>query len=265
MNEFFKKILRAVARYTFFFCRWFISLLPFWLFKAFRAFFMAVGRPFVLKKRKLAIDNLNFALGKEKTPEEILQIADACFYNIGKGMIDTIYFIDRHEELVKKIRIEGKEHLEAAIKQGNGVIFVSAHFGNFILMYLRILFEGYTTNVIMRRVRDEAFEKYISQFRDEQGLKTIYDLPSRQCVVNSIRALRKNEVLFILLDQNYGTDGRVFVDFFGQKAATATGPVVFSKRTQSPVMPVFIMREKADRHKIVIDAPVALDTFANVE
>ena len=65
------------------------------------------------------------------------------------------------------------------------------------------------------------------------------------------------------MDQNYGTDGRVFVDFFGQKAATAAGPVVFSCRTQAPILPVFIMRQVDGRHRDVIEPPVTLDRCGN--
>ncbi|HBR14802.1 MAG TPA: hypothetical protein DD723_04565 [Candidatus Omnitrophica bacterium] len=259
LKEHLKQFNRSLGRYALVSTRWIISKLPYAAFRLFSSVFIAVGRPFIKKKQRLAMESLHIAFGKEKDEAEIRKIASACFNNFGRGMIDLIYFIDRPRKISECVSIEGKEHLDKALAAGNGAILVSAHFGNFILMYMGILQAGYKTNVIMRRTRDQTFESYISGFRNEQGLKTIYDLPPRQCVQQSIKALRHNEVLFILLDQNYGTDGRVFVDFFGQKAATASGPVVFSKRTQSPILPVFIMREGGDRHKITIDPPVPLE------
>ena len=122
---------------------------------------------------------------------------------------------------------------------------------------------GYKTNCIMRRVRDEQFEEYISDFRNKNGIQTIYSLPHRQCVGNSLKRLRDNQVLFILLDQNYGEDGRVFVDFFGQPAATATGPVVLSNRSKAPILPIFILRDGTNRYKIKIDPPVQFETPPN--
>ena len=253
-----KKFLRGLGRNTFFAARWVIKRLPDRIFKLFAFSLIALGRPLIDRKRRLAIENLRTAFGSEKSEDEINQIAQSCFNNFGAGMIELIYFIDRPQKNMEMVSIEGKEILDEALAKGRGAILLSAHFGNFILMYLRLALAGYRVNCIMRRVRDEQFEEYISNFRDENGIQTIYSLPHRQCVVNSLKRLRANEVLFILLDQNYGDEGRVFVDFFGQQAATATGPVVFSERSGAPILPTFILRDGSDRYKIKIEEPVKL-------
>jgi KDO2-lipid IV(A) lauroyltransferase len=81
-------------------------------------------------------------------------------------------------------------------------------------------------------------------------------------VANSIKALRNNEFLFIPIDQNFGTAG-VFVDFFGKQAATATGPVIFAQRTGAPILPMFIVREKDDTHRIIIEPPMYIEEKEN--
>ena len=251
--------MRALGRNIFYLLRGLIKRLPYAVFRIFSYVFVFVGHCVMFKKRKIAIDNLEIAFGREKDQREIKKIARDCFDNFGRGMIDLIYFIDRPHEIIEKVSIEGKEHLEKVLEAKKGAVIVSAHFGNFILMYLRTILEGYKINVIMRRTRDKKFEKYISDFRRERGIKTIYDLPARRCVQESLKALRNNELLFILLDQNYGSEGRVFVDFFGEKAATATGPVVFSNRTGAAIVPMFIMGDHNDRHKLIIEPPLALE------
>ena len=258
-TSFRQKFLRATGRNALFMTRWIIRFLPYPVFRFFISIFISVGRPIINKKRRIAVENLHTAFDGEKTDQEINTIADHCFDSLGSGMIELIYFLDRPKEVLGKVTIEGKENLDAALKKGNGVILLSAHFGNFILMYLRIALAGYKTNCIMRRVRDEQFEKYISDFRNENGIQTIYSLPHRQCVGNSLKRLRDNQILFILLDQNYGEEGGVFVDFFGQPAATATGPVVFSNRSGAPILPVFIVGNGENRYKIIIDPPVKLE------
>ncbi len=255
--------LRAVARFMLIGSRWMIQRMPYPVFRVFVFFFIGLGHCFMLKKRKLAIRNLTRVFAGEKTEAEIRKIANRCFNDFGRGMVEVIYYADRPHLIKDVVSIEGQEFLDDALKQGKGAILVSAHFGNFLMMYFRMIQAGYPTNVIMRRTRDEKFERYISDFRNSFGLKTIYDLPSRKCIHDSLRVLRNNEVLFILLDQNYGTDGRVFVDFLGQPAATAAGPVIFSCRTQAPVLPVFIERAEKGCHRIKIEPPLALQTCAN--
>jgi len=174
-------------------------------------------------------------------------------------MIELMYFLDHPNGIVEKVTIEGKESLDEVLKKGQGAILLSAHFGNFPLMFWRMALGGYKTNCIMRRMRDGQFEKYVSNFSNENGVRTIYSLPHRQCVERSLRRLRDNQILFILLDQNYGEAGAVFVDFFGQQAATATGPAMFSYRSGAPILPVFIVRDGMDQYKIIIDSPVTLE------
>lgn len=266
-NEKLKQFERSLGRHALIGMRWLFNRMPYGLYRALTIFFILIGKVALIKKRQTAVESLRKAFGREKSEKELKHIAGACFENFGRGMVDLIYFIDRPQKLKDNIRFEGKEHLDKALALGKGAILVSAHFGNFIMLYYRMVLEGYKTNVIMRRVRDAEFEKYISQFRDERGIGTIYDLPSRKCVVDSLKALRNNEILFILLDQNYGSDGRVFVDFFGHPAATAAGPVVFGNRTGAPILPAFIMQDNAggaiDKHKIVIDPQVFLDNVGD--
>ena len=93
--------------------------------------------------------------------------------------------------------------------------------------------------------------------REKFKVKTIYSQPRKECVDLTIRALRNNEVVFIPIDQNFGTAG-VFVDFFGQKAATATGPVVFAERTKAGILPCFIIRQADNTHKIICEPAIEL-------
>jgi KDO2-lipid IV(A) lauroyltransferase len=95
--------------------------------------------------------------------------------------------------------------------------------------------------------------------RTQLGLNTIYAVPRKQCVDYTIRALRNNEIVFIPLDQNFGSAAGVFVEFFGQQAATATGPIVFAQRTGAVLLPMFVIRQKDDQHRIIIEPPMILE------
>ena len=64
--------------------------------------------------------------------------------------------------------------------------------------------------------------------------------------------------MFVLLDQNFGSQGGIYVDFFGQKAATATGPVIFALRTGAPIVPMFTIREGKEKHRVIIEEPMEL-------
>ena len=259
-----KRLKRWLGRSLYHALSGIIKHLPYTLYLFLARLFFYLGVLVMLPKRNIALRSLRTALGPEKTKAELEQIARRYFHNFGRGMIDLIYYMNHTDLVEKNVQVEGLDHLKEALAEGNGVIMTGGHFGNFLLMYWRVVTLGYKVNVIMRRVHDTVFEEYISTMRRKLGMRAIYDLPAKKCVVECIKALRNNEVLFILLDQNYGSSGRIFVDFFGHPAATATGPVVFSLRTKAPILPAFCLKDDGElKHKIIIEKPVQLEMFEN--
>ncbi len=259
ISERVKIFKRSAARNGLHASSWLINRLPYGMVRWITHIFIVIGFWCTVKQNRIARESLRVAFGAEKDAQQIDAIVKACFENFGRGMIELIYFMAHPAMIKEKVVIQGKEHLDTALEAGNGVIAVSAHFGNFPLMLLRFVQEGYKTNAIIRSTRDKEIEGYFLEQRSRLGLNTIYSHPRKTCVDSSIRALRSNELVFIPLDQNFGSSGGVFVDFFGQKAATAPGPVIFAKRTKAPIIPVFIIRENDDQMKIIIDPPMPLE------
>lgn len=209
------------------------------------------------RHRKVALESLNFAFGKEKSKKEIINIAKSCFISMAKSGVEVVAYVSDKRFIKQNVKIINKERLDQALAKGKGVILVSAHFGNFPLMIGRLSIEGYKIGAIMRPMKDAKVEKMFEDERKKLNIKAIYSIPRNTCVNNTILSLRNNEIVFLPLDQNFGTGG-VFVDFFGKKAATATGPVVFARRTDAVLLPVFIIRQKDNTHEIVFDSPLEL-------
>jgi KDO2-lipid IV(A) lauroyltransferase len=256
-----KKIRTSIGRFFGWiglsFCSLIVRILPESLIYAFAKFIASGGYKFAAKQRKIALDSLSIAFGREKSHSEIEKIARDCFMYMAKGGVEMLFLMYRPELLKKRVQMVGKENLDNALSRGKGVILISAHFGNFPLLMGKISLEGYKIGGIMRPMRDHRAEKIFFKKRNHLGIKTIYSVPRKECVEETLRSLRNNELVFIPVDQNFGTGG-VFVDFFGQKAATATGPVVIARRTGAALLPCFIIRQPDDTHKIVFEPPFAL-------
>jgi len=213
---------------------------------------------FAGKQRQIALNGLNVAFGKDKTKAELEKIAKDSFTIIAKSAVELIFLMDRPFLVKKRVSIEGREYLDKALAEGRGAILVSAHFGNFPLLLGRLALEGYKAAGIMKPMRDSRVERLFLKKRDKFGVKTIYSMPRDVCVNNTIQALRNNELIFIPIDQNFGTGG-VFVNFFGKKAATAVGPVIFAQRTGAVILPCFIIRQPDDTHKIIFEPALNLE------
>jgi len=257
-----KKIRKTISRFFGWLglslCLSIIKVLPWnWLY-GFAQGLAKGGYRIARKQRKIALDSLAIAFGKEKTAQEITQIAKDCFVFMAKAGAELFFLLERPALLKERVRIQGRKHLDSALAKGKGVILVSAHFGNFPLILARLSIEGYRTAGIMRPMRDKRVEKIFLEKRELFNIRAIYSQPRKACVENTLRSLRNNEVLFIPVDQNSGTGG-VFVNFFGRKAATASGPVILGQRTKAAILPCFIVRQKDDTHDIIFEPALTLE------
>jgi len=252
-----KTISRFLARIGLRICSFIVKILPQKFLYGFAKAVASLAFVFAIKQKKIALESLNIAFGKEKSPKEIEKIAKDCFTYMAKSAVELMFFFDKPHILKSKVEISGKAFLDQALESGRGVILVSAHFGNFPLLLGRLAVEGYKAGGIMRPMRDEKVEKIFLEKREKFGVKTIYSQPRNECVNNTITSLRNNELVFIPIDQNFGTGG-VFVNFFGQQAATATGPVILAQRTKAAIVPCFIIRLANDTHRIIFEPEMKL-------
>jgi len=94
----------------------------------------------------------------------------------------------------------------------------------------------------------------------------------RDAVRDTLRSLRRNEVVGILPDHNI-SQGGLLVDFFGRPATTAPGPARYALRTGAPIVPVFSVREADGTLKAIFEPPLTLvrtgdrahDTLVNTQ
>ncbi len=215
--------------------------------------------------RRVALSNLNLALGREKSKDEIHGICRELFKNIGKDMLEISRCLDFKDDYFKTfVRFNGKEHLDHALSQGKGAIALSAHLGNFPLMGARLANEGYPLSLVARDPENPKIAKAITSLRDAVGMESIPDEPRMACVSRCFKALKGNRVLMLQIDQNAPIT-EAWVDFFGYLVPTFKGPVLLSIRTGAPILPMFITRDSAHLHTITVHPPFDLITSKNVE
>ena len=210
------------------------------------------------KGRRIALNNLHLALGSEKSEEEIKQICRESFKNIGKDMMENSRYLEYEDSYLKTlVRFEGKEYLNKALKQGKGVIALTAHLGNFPIMFARLVKEGYPLTIVARESKNPKIVKFITSLKDTIGMESIPLKPKMTCVARCLKALKENRILMIHIDLNAPAT-EAWVDFFGYLVPTFKGPVVFSFRTGIPIIPMFITR-KHHYHNIIIHPPFDLN------
>ena len=212
------------------------------------------------KHRRLALANLEKALGQEAGPEERRRIARNSFRQFGRVTADALKWTRlkaaRREELLK---VEGEDHIRRALRGGKGVIVFSAHFGNWEVAAQAIAKLG-PLNVVARPLDNPLLEDRLAKFRHRLGAKVISKFQAAKPI---LQALRRNEIVAILIDQNVLRREAVFVDFFGLAAATTPGLASFYLRTRSPLIPVFCHPAPHSSYLVRIGEPLLFEPGGN--
>ena len=206
--------------------------------------------------RERIAKNLRIAFGESYPPEKAEAFMKELGSHLGISAAEMLFSTTgRRQKIVNRIRIEGTEHLDRALALGKGVIAVSAHFGNFTLIGMKFCAEGYPFYSLVKLPKYKAMAKALRDLQERQHSGFIYVQPWKEALQNILSCLRRNEIVCMVTDEKKKHAG-VEVDFFGQPAVTALGPAVISLRTGSPVVPIFIVRNRDDSHTIYIEPPL---------
>lgn len=216
------------------------------------------------RHRRIGLENIRMALGKEKSPQELKRIIKENYCHIAQGGFEMFRVLEYGKRYAHLLAIEGKENLDRALAKGKGAIGVIGHIGNITLLLRKIANESYPASVIAKDPKDERVARFMQELRDRSNMGSIPAKPRSLAVKRALASLKRGEVLIIPIDQNAGKEG-VFVDFFGRPASTPAGPVIFAQRTGAPLVPMYIIRERRKRHRLIIDPEVPLVNTGNKE
>lgn len=215
-----------------------------------------------VKYRRIAIENLKQAFGKEKTETEIRAIALGVFKNLCRNAVELINAPKLTcANLEKYIKIRNIERVSEALKNGKGILMLTGHFGNWEVLAMAFKIKGYHGAAIGRRIYFEKYDKFLNGLREYHGVKIIYRDDSPKAI---LRVLKQNGIMGILADQDVDSVEGVFVNFFGRPAYTPVGPVALARASGASLMPAFMIR-RGNSHELVVEKPIELSTTDNKE
>ena len=177
------------------------------------------------------------------------KIIDGVFRSIGRLLVVFARFrtIDR-SNVSEWIRYEGYEHFEAARARGKGVLFATAHLGNWELSAFAHAWLSAPMHVVVRPLDNPRIDAIVERRRMLSGNRLI---EKKDFARSILKALRQNEAVGILVDQNASLDNGVFVDFFGIPACSGIGFARIAAHSGAAVIPGFAVWSEAESRYIL--------------
>ncbi len=201
--------------------------------------------------RRVGLFNLRLAF-PDLSRRERRRILYGQFQSLGRMLADFAHFPRWNRQNIERVIIyDGFENFARAEKSGRGVIFITAHFGNWELASFAHGINGHPCDFVVRRMDNPLLDALITRYRSAGGGKAI---EKRDFSRQVLRALRQGKSVGVLMDQNMLPGEGVFVDFFGIPASTTAGPArVAGKTGAAMVLGLAIWDRKLGKYRLRFD------------
>jgi KDO2-lipid IV(A) lauroyltransferase len=161
------------------------------------------------------------------------------YEHFGKCVAEFLRLPLMSGRLCDMVELKGEKHLREAMKGGRGVIFLSAHIGNWEYGAALMASMGFPMNAIGAEQRDPRITDAIADTRRSVGVNHVSKGLELKAAVS---CLKRGEVLAVLLDQD-ARDAGVVSLFLGLPASTPIGPIKLARKFGAPVVPVHVLRK----------------------
>jgi len=211
-------------------------------------------------KREIAKHNFAIVLGRPRTDAEVARVARRSFRNFAKYLTEIMRFPSLHPaDLDRLVSIDPRSlgYLREAREYGKGLIFVSAHFGNFELGGARIAQEIPIT-VVADELENQRLMDFLVANREHKNVNIVQPEGSAKRV---LAALRRNEMVGFMVDlgpRAHELDN-VQAEFFGTATTFPTIPAALARVSGAPIVVATVRRERDNTFRGTATAPIFVE------
>lgn len=204
-----------------------------------------LGGPLLRSRRRIAA--INLALCFPALDARARQrLARECVANTVVGALELLRAWHAPAARLRGLyRVEGLEHVQAALARGRGVLLATGHFTSYELA-LRLLGDalGRPVRLVARDHNNACLQAWIEASRRRVSGPT---LPKKRGTAPLLEALAAGEVVGYLGDQDFSYR-HVFVPFFGVPAATLSALPELAQASGAAVLPLSVRRDDDGRY-----------------
>ena len=185
-------------------------------------------------RREIAQRNLELcfpeqdAAARERLLRENFASSGIAFFETAMG-----WFWPRWR-LARLAHIDGLEHLQAAQREGQGVILMAVHFTT-LEIGAALLGQVHTIDGMYRAHKNPLFD-YLQRRGRERHNRDATAI-ERDDVRGMLKTLRNGRAIWYAPDQDYGPKQSIFLPLFGIQAATVTATSKFARLGKARVVP----------------------------
>lgn len=201
-----------------------------------------------------------------KTLHKRNKLSRSCFHNFLCMLHDLCDCADTGFGRLNEMMVErrGFEFLEAARKKGKGTLLITGHLGAWELGGMALASDGFPVNVVTLAEPTSELNEWRQKFRQRFGIKTVTVGEDKFAFVEIIQALRRNELVAMLVDRPYLNSG-IEVRFFDRPTLFSAAAARVWQYSQASVIPAFVLQLEPGQYGCYAYSPIEMSPDQTIE
>ena len=191
-------------------------------------------------RKDVVFDNLKLAF-PELSSNQIKKLAYGTYKNFAITLVEILYLPWTSDEQIKNVvNFKDLDLIDKREKEGNGVILLSGHFGNWEYCAISVGAQlNKKLSVIVKPQRNNFVNDWMNRARTRWTNEVV---PLGASIRNVYAVLMKKGIVAMVADQR-GPEEGIKLEFFGRKTSVYTGPAVLSLKMNVPIIYGFTIRQ----------------------
>ena len=208
-------------------------------------------------RKKQVFKNLNLAF-QDKSSAWYLKTAKDSYKFFINNFVQ--FFAFPKSFLKSTITVNGQNLLNDTLKEGNGIVFVSGHFGAWEILGAWLGYNKYPVSAVAVKQKNRGSNKFFIELRSRFGMKHIY---RKSSLDNMYNVREHGKILALVSDQDARKRG-VFVSYFNRKTSTPKGAARFHLENGAPIIFTICYQNKPNDYTIEFH-PLKIASDATIE
>ncbi len=200
-------------------------------------------------RKKTVLENLHNAF-PDYNEKKIKSIAFGSYKSFAIALAEILYIpAMSREDIEKQVDCNNLELIREKYEENNGVILLSAHFGNWEFMATSLAAQlNIPISVVIKPQRNPYVTNWMNKARTKWNNEIV---PLGISIRQTYQTLKDKKVVAMVADQR-GPEESIKINFFGRDLTVLTGPAVLALKTGAPVLYGISVRQDDYSYKSVM-------------
>lgn len=235
----------------------FLMALPYPWRKGLFTSLAALAHKIASQRNRIIQQNLSFAFKNELSYDEKREIESYCYRNLALNLLQTMENRRNSEkDIAKQVTFKNREKVDAILAQGSGIVFVSAHFGNWELGGAALSSLITPIASIYKGFNRSEFDSYLLEARSNHRMVLA---EKKGALKHMAKTLKNNGSVLIMIDQGSNARYGVTADFFGYPAYHSSTAAQLAGKFNVPIVGVYITSEDEKNYTVAFEDPIDVE------